>query len=94
MSFNWPNTSGNASKISEMRFSFSTIKKLRRQCGFLIKSFNYDSIKKEISITFGSGYECTIQDIDLVCLPRNGSILSIMTKKDDLCLVEVKIKES
>lgn len=94
-SFKWPDaTSVNASMISEMRFAFTTFKKWRRQCGFLISSFNYDVIKKEVSIAFASGYEFIIQDIDLVSLPHNGSILSIMTKKDDLCLVEVKFKES
>lgn len=92
--FKLPHTSVKASMISQMRFAFTTIKKWRRQCGFLISSFNYDDIKKEVSITFGSGYELTIQDVDLVCLPHNGSILSIMTKKDDLCLIEVKFKES
>lgn len=92
--FIWPATSIKASMISQMRFAFTTIKKLRRQCGFLISSFNYDDIKKEIAITFGSGYEFIIQDIDLVFLPNNGTALSIITKKDDLCLIEVRFKES
>lgn len=95
--FKWPDTTSvKASMISEMRFAFTTFKKWRRQCGFLITSFNYDAIKKEVSITFGSGYEFMIQDIDLVFLPYYGSgmsTMSIMTKKDDLCLVEVKFKE-
>ena len=93
--FKWPDTTSiKASMIAEMRFAFTTFKKWRRQCGFLITSFNYDAIKKEVSIVFVSGYEFVIQDIDLVFLPKNGNTMTVMTKKDDLCLIEVKFKES
>ena len=93
-SFKWPDTSVKANMISEMRFAFSTIKKLKRQCGFLIESFDYDSIKKEVSLTFVNGYKYAIQGIDLVFLPITGTVMSIITEKDDLCLVEVTFKES